>query len=77
LEYSVPWSTLQNRLKGLLPRQQAHAHQQKLSPIQEDYLIKWILNQEYLGKSLTHQQIRIFAGRILYTKGDAEPLGKR
>lgn len=77
LEYGVPRSTLQNRLKGIPTRQQAHAHEQRLSPTQEDHLAEWILNQECLGKGPTHQQIRIFAGRILDVKGDAKPLGKR
>jgi hypothetical protein len=40
-------------------------------------LAKWVLVQEGLGLPPTHSQIRAFAGRILYAKGDAVPLGKR
>src|ERR1700710_2361850 len=77
LEFGIPRSTLQNRINGQISRQEAHIPQQRLSIDQEERLAKWILIQESLGLGPTHGQIRIFAGRILWAKGDRKPLGKR
>lgn len=76
-EYGVPRSTLQDRIKGALSKQEAHEHEQRLSQVQEDHLAQWVLVQEALGLAPTHAQIRAFAGRVLYARGDANPLGKR
>jgi hypothetical protein len=77
LEFGVPRSILQNRINGTLSRQEAHKPQQRLSTVQEDRLTQWILTQESLGHGPTHAQIRAFAGRVLYARGDANPLGRR
>ena len=45
--------------------------------VQEERLAEWVLIQESLGLGPTHGQIRAFAGRILWARGDAVPLGKR
>jgi hypothetical protein len=76
-EYGIPPGTLRHRINGTLSRNEAHIPQQRLSEVQEQHLTKWVLAQESLGLGLTHGQIRAFAGRILYARGDALPLGKR
>ena len=50
---------------------------QRLAPVQEQRLTDWVLVQESLGRNPTHAQIRAFAGRILATRHDTAPLGKR
>jgi len=77
LEYGVPRSTLRDRINSTFSRVEAHEFQQRLSPVQENRLTQWVLNQESLGLAPTHGQIRAFAGRVLYARGDAKPLGKR
>jgi len=77
LEYGVPRATIQSRINGHISRQEAHIPQQRLSTVQEEHLVKWVLTQESLGLAPTHSQIRAFAGRILWARGDAVPLGKR
>lgn len=77
LEFGVPRSTLQNRMKGHISRQEAHIPQQRLSTVQEERLVTWVLTQESLGLAPTHSQIRAFAGRILQVRGDVIPLGRR
>ena len=62
LEFGVPRSTLQNRINGILSRQEAHEHEQRLSPVQEDHLTQWVLTQEALGLAPTHAQIRALRG---------------
>lgn len=77
LEFGVPRATIQSRINGHISRQEAHIPQQRLSVVQEERLVKWILIQESIGLAPTHGQIRAFAGRILWARGDAVPLGKR
>jgi hypothetical protein len=77
LDWGVTRGTIQQRIRGRLPRAEAHAHEQRLAPVQEQRLTDWVLVQESLGQSPTHAQIRAFAGRILAARHDAIPLGKR
>ncbi|OHW98496.1 transposase, partial [Colletotrichum incanum] len=48
----------------------------RLSPDQEAKLAEWVRIQHALGLAPTHQQVKVFAERILHTMGDTDPLGK-
>src|SRR5687768_8591344 len=48
-KYSIPQSTLNRRLHGAHPRQQAKIHEQRLSPVQERHVVDWCLNEEKSG----------------------------
>lgn len=72
-----PRSTLGDRIAGRISRSEVNQPNQRLSPVQEEHLAEWVLVQESIGLSPTHAQIRAFAGRILWAKHDALPLGKR
>jgi hypothetical protein len=76
LHWGIPRSTLRHRLQGTEPREEAFAGQQRLSPVQERHLTRWILTQGDLGLPPTHAQIKQFTIRILATKGDHQPIGK-
>jgi len=76
LEWGIPRSTLRNRVHGHESRQEGAQDLQRLSPVQEEHLASWVLNQEALGLPLTHAQIREFASRILAIRGDTKLLGK-
>ena len=65
LEFGVPRATLQHRVNGHISRQEAHIPQQRLSMVQEQRLVEWVLIQESLGLAPTYRQIRAFVGRIL------------
>lgn len=41
-DYRVPRGTLKNRLKGIRPRAEAHAHERKLTAAQEEVLTEWV-----------------------------------
>jgi 4-hydroxybenzoate polyprenyltransferase len=43
----------------------------------EDRFTEWVLNQETLGRSVTHAQIKVFGERLCALQGDPVPLGKR
>jgi hypothetical protein len=53
-DWAIPRSTLRNRFKGHQPRNEASESQQRLSPIQEERLVSWILIQEQLGLGVTY-----------------------
>lgn len=44
--YGLAESTLRDRLGDVQPRSIAHENQQLLSNIQEDWLVKWIIESE-------------------------------
>jgi hypothetical protein len=42
LYYRAPHTTIQRRIKGVLPRREAHAHERSLTNPQEEVLAEWI-----------------------------------
>ena len=44
--YGLPRSTLQDRLRGATTSAISHQHQQLLTPLQEDFLVEWILEED-------------------------------
>jgi hypothetical protein len=40
--YKVPCTTVQDRMNGVLTRVDAHAHEHRLTDVQEDVLAEWI-----------------------------------
>ena len=77
LEWGPLRSTFMDRINSHLSYSEAKAPFQRLSPVQEQCLTDWVLVQESLGLSLTHTQIRAFAGRILAARHNRLSLGKR
>lgn len=76
-KYSVPSSTLSDRLHGSQPQRQAKTHNQRLSPVQEEYVVDWCLNEEKSGRAPSRSQVVGFAQAILAEGGDRQPLGAR
>ena len=76
-KYSIPPSTLNRRLHGAHPRQQAKIHEQRLSTVQEEYVVNWSLNEEKAGRAPRRSQVVAFAPAILAEGGDHQPLGAR
>ncbi|KZL67851.1 transposase [Colletotrichum tofieldiae] len=77
IEYGIPSSTLQHRLNGKQARKLAFSDLQRLSPDQEAKLAEWVRIQHALGLAPTHQQVKVFAEKILHAMGDTDPLGKQ
>ena len=77
LDWGIPRATLRYRINGTQPRSTAFSRLQRLSHVQENHLTQWILTQAAVGLPPTHSQVRSFVCRILATKGDLSPLGKR
>jgi hypothetical protein len=75
--YGVPRATLQDRLKGATKKTTSHQHQQRLTPEQEEYLVKWIIKEDGRAYPPSHARAREMATLILRINGDQNPLGKR
>jgi hypothetical protein len=75
--YNIPRSTIKSRLSSYTARQIASQERQRLSPVQEEGLVKWILRQECLGYAPSHAQVHSMAAGLLRLQGDYSPLGKR
>jgi hypothetical protein len=47
--YDVPWSTAQQRVKGIKPKYDCIAHNRCLTPAQEESLKQWIFSRDQRG----------------------------
>ena len=75
-KWEAPLSTVSHRLNGRVSRREGHTNQQNLTPAQEEWLVKWILEQEQLGHAPTHQCVREFASKIRDASGEDPRIGK-
>jgi hypothetical protein len=73
--YGIPRSLLRSRLEGHTPHTIAHAQQQRLTPEQEGFLVRWILEEDARSQPPSHARVREMATRILQVNGDHDPLG--
>ena len=74
--YGIPQSTLLTRISGTTSRRASHQHRQRLTPLQEDFLVDWILEEDARGYPPPHARAREMANRILRMNGDEQPVGK-
>lgn len=74
--YGIPRSTLQSRQAGSQPSTAAHAHQQRLTPAEEEFLADWILEEASRVSPPSPARAREMAARVLAMNGDHKPLGK-
>jgi hypothetical protein len=74
--YGIPKSTLRNRLRGATNSANSHQHQQRLTPLQEDFLVDWILKEDARSCPPSHPQAQEIANRILKMNGDQRPVSK-
>lgn len=71
LRHGIPPSTLYNRkVLGRQSYRQAHAGQQKLTPVQEAYLVKYVKNLEDSGMPAGRELLQAQAQRIYRRHGN-------
>lgn len=82
--FSIPWTTLRNRLSGRTSRSKAHKNEQILSLAEEKTLIRWITRSSTLGVPITLAFTRELAEELRYSRLPLSssstvlpPLGKR
>jgi len=74
--YGLPRSTLQHRWKGRQSAETFHAHRQRLSPHEEDALIRWIDTMTAWGWPPRIKQLETMAKHLMKAKGDLDPIGQ-
>ncbi|KAH8632595.1 hypothetical protein IG631_11229 [Alternaria alternata] len=77
--YDVPKSTLQTRLHGVQPRSEILSTRRKLSPIEEQSLVQWILDLDRRGFPPHVIDVRRMADTLLAARGQdppPQPVGK-
>jgi hypothetical protein len=78
--YDVPKSTLQTRLHGTQPRAEIASVNRKLSPIEEQSLVHWILDLDRRGFPPHIIDVRRMADALLAARGQdppPQPVGKK
>jgi hypothetical protein len=75
-KYGLARSTLQDRLRGALPKSKGHVEDQRLSPEQESLLADWILHEEDYGRAPGFAKAARMAQSILSEGGPSQPIGK-
>jgi transposase-like protein len=76
-QFGVCPSTLSRRRRGHTSHKKAAVGQQRLSPVQENFLVEWSLHEESAGRAPRVQDLRRVAAMLLRECGDSQPLGKR
>ncbi|RYP47539.1 hypothetical protein DL768_006416 [Monosporascus sp. mg162] len=75
-KWGVAESTLSTRRRGARSHAQGHQHQQVLTPLQEEELVKWILDEEDGGRTPYDFEIRQMAEYINQANGGGHSFGK-
>jgi hypothetical protein len=71
--YSIPRTTLQDRLSGVRPKAVAHIHQRKLQPTAEQSLVHWILDLDRRGFPPQIIDVQRMADVLLAARGQNPP----
>ena len=77
-QFNVPRSTLTDRINGRLFRSERRANSYKLSEIEEDLLLKWILSMDDRGGAPRPSTVREMANLLLVKRGSnvIAPIGQ-
>ncbi len=67
--YSIPRSTLRDRVKGRLSQTTIHANGHKLTQLEEDTRTKWILSMDDRGAAPRPSMVREMADLLLTSRG--------
>ena len=73
--FSVPRSTLRDRRQGALPRRDREPNSKKLSKLEEEALVRRILELDTQGIPATKAMVRDMANDLLAERGEG-PVGK-
>lgn len=71
--YNTPRSTLRGRLAGALPQAAANARKRKLLPVEEQSLVRWILDLDSRGFPPHIIDVRRMADTLLAARGQQPP----
>lgn len=72
--YSVPRNTLHRRLAGSTNRSETRANNHKLSKIEEQSLVQWVVSMDTRGAPPRHSHVEVMANLLLTERGSTPPL---
>ena len=72
----IPYTTLNDRLKGIPSKEETIQTQRRLTEPQEKRLVEWIIKQESLGYAPTYSAVCSIAAALCKEVGDLDPIGK-
>lgn len=72
--FDVPRSTLRDRMKGAIHRPIARANRHKLTEIQDDFILEWILFMDERGQEPQRVMVKEMANLLLAKRGDHEAI---
>lgn len=76
-EYNVDRTTFSRRIIGGTTRAGSHEHMQRLTNVQEDWLVNKIKEMDERGYPASHARVREMAKDICVANGDTKPLGRK
>jgi hypothetical protein len=68
--YTIPRTTLRDRLKGIEYKGEKRANNHKLTQSEEESLVKWVLDLDRRGLPPRHSLVRDMANHLLSQHGD-------
>jgi hypothetical protein len=71
--YDVPETTLRRRLRGVLPKHETTSINLKMSPLEEQSLVEWILDLDQQGFPPQIISVRQMADALLANRGQNPP----
>ena len=69
--YDIPYATLHNRATGVPSRVDIRWHRYKLTQLEEDSLVEWILSMDSRGAAPRPSTIREMADILLASRGES------
>ncbi len=69
--FDIPFSTLKDRIRGRVPRQQSQGTRRKLRPTEETALVQWIESMDDRGMSPTIHYIRQMTDLLVRERGSS------
>ena len=68
-QFNVPHITLSMRIRGITNRSNTRANSHKLSELEEQSLLKWVISMDSRGAAPRHPQVRDMANILLAERG--------
>ena len=72
-EFNIPRSTLRRRLAGTTNRSETRANNHKLSEIEEQSLVQWVVSMDTRGAPPRQSHVEVMANLLLTKQGSTPP----
>jgi hypothetical protein len=75
-KFSIPWSTLRDRLRGAQSRRESHRHQQLLTEYEEKSIVQWCERMDDWGFPLRLSLVKEMAAYLVSKRASGRKLGR-